>query len=200
MTKGLIPEVWERSPSRIYTEEIDKYCMEKIYKPTIEAMEKEGRKFKGVLYFGLIITKDGPKVLEYNARFGDPETQVVLPRLNTDIIDIFDAIIDERLDEIEISWNDNACVCVIMASGGYPKEYKTGYEISGIEDAERDANIVVFHAGTKREDGKYYTAGGRVLGVTAMESNLDQAIKKAYEGVGKIKFQDMHYRKDIGIK
>ncbi|WP_265443096.1 phosphoribosylamine--glycine ligase [Acetivibrio straminisolvens] len=188
------------SPSRIYTEEIDKYCMEKIYKPTIEAMEKEGRKFKGVLYFGLIITKDGPKVLEYNARFGDPETQVVLPRLNTDIIDIFDAIIDERLDEIEISWNDNACVCVIMASGGYPKEYKTGYEISGIEDAERDANIVVFHAGTKREDGKYYTAGGRVLGVTAMESNLDQAIKKAYEGVGKIKFQDMHYRKDIGIK
>ncbi|HOM02951.1 MAG TPA: phosphoribosylamine--glycine ligase [Acetivibrio sp.] len=188
------------SPSRIYTEEIDKYCMEKIYKPTIEAMGKEGRKFKGVLYFGLIITKDGPKVLEYNARFGDPETQVVLPRLNTDIIDIFDAIIDERLDEIEISWNDSACVCVIMASGGYPKEYKTGYEISGIEDAEKDSNIVVFHAGTKREDGKYYTAGGRVLGVTAMESTLDEAIKKAYEGVSKIQFQDMHYRKDIGIK
>ncbi|HHV30023.1 MAG TPA: phosphoribosylamine--glycine ligase [Clostridium sp.] len=188
------------SPSRIYTEEIDSYCMEKIYKPTIEAMEKEGRRFKGVLYFGLIITKDGPKVLEYNARFGDPETQVVLPRLNTDIIDIFDAIIDERLDEVEISWNDNACVCVIMASGGYPKEYKTGYEISGLADAERDANVVVFHAGTKREDGKYYTAGGRVLGVTAMESNLDEAIKKAYEGVGKIQFQDMHYRKDIGIK
>lgn len=188
------------SPSRIYTEEIDSYCMEKIYKPTIEAMEKEGRKFKGVLYFGLIITKDGPKVLEYNARFGDPETQVVLPRLNTDIIDIFDAIIDERLDEVEISWNDNACVCVIMASGGYPKEYKTGYEISGLADAERDANVVVFHAGTKREDGKYYTAGGRVLGVTAMESNLDEAIKKAYEGVGKIQFQNMHYRKDIGIK
>jgi len=150
------------------------------------------------LYFGLIITKDGPKVLEYNARFGDPETQVVLPRLNTDIIDIFEAVIDERLDEVEISWNDSACVCVIMASGGYPKEYKTGYEISGIEDAERDANIVVFHAGTKRENGKYYTAGGRVLGVTAMENTLDEAIKKAYEGVGKIKFQDMHYRKDIG--
>lgn len=188
------------SPSRIYTEEIDRYCMERIYKPTIEAMEKEGRKFKGVLYFGLIITKDGPKVLEYNARFGDPETQVVLPRLNTDIIDIFEAVIDERLDEVEISWNDSACVCVIMASGGYPKEYKTGYEISGIEDAERDANIVVFHAGTKRENGKYYTAGGRVLGVTAMENTLDEAIKKAYEGVGKIKFQDMHYRKDIGKK
>jgi len=188
------------SPSRIYTEEIDRYCMERIYKPTIEAMEKEGRKFKGVLYFGLIITKDGPKVLEYNARFGDPETQVVLPRLNTDIIDIFEAVIDERLDEVEIRWNDSACVCVIMASGGYPKEYKTGYEISGIEDAERDANIVVFHAGTKRENGKYYTAGGRVLGVTAMENTLDEAIKKAYEGVGKIKFQDMHYRKDIGKK
>jgi len=104
------------------------------------------------------------------------------------------------LDEVEISWNDSACVCVIMASGGYPKEYKTGYEISGIEDAERDANIVVFHAGTKRENGKYYTAGGRVLGVTAMENTLDEAIKKAYEGVGKIKFQDMHYRKDIGKK
>lgn len=188
------------SPSRIYTEEIDGYCMEKIYKPTVEAMEKEGRRFKGVLYFGLIITKDGPKVLEYNARFGDPETQVVLPRLNTDIIDIFDAIIDERLDEIEISWNDNACVCVIMASGGYPKEYKTGYEISGIEDAKMDENTLVFHAGTKREDGKYYTAGGRVLGVAATDSNLERAIKKAYEGVGKIQFQDMHYRKDIGIK
>ncbi|HOQ37658.1 MAG TPA: phosphoribosylamine--glycine ligase [Acetivibrio sp.] len=188
------------SPSRIYTDEIHNYCMEKIYKPTIEAMNKEGRKFKGVLYFGLILTEDGPKVLEYNARFGDPETQVVLPRLQTDILEIFNAVIDERLDEIETEWDNNACVCVIMASGGYPEKYNTGYEITGIEEAERDINTVVFHAGTKRENGKYYTAGGRVLGVTSLESNLEAAIKKAYEGVSKISFEGMHYRKDIGKK
>jgi phosphoribosylamine--glycine ligase len=188
------------SPSRIYTDEIHNYCMEKIYKPTVEAMNMEGRKFKGVLYFGLILTEDGPKILEYNARFGDPETQVVLPRLQTDILEIFNAVIDERLDEIEIEWDDNACVCVIMASGGYPEKYKTGYEITGIEEAERDINTVVFHAGTKRENGKYYTAGGRVLGVASLESNLESAIKKAYEGVSKISFEGMHYRKDIGKK
>ncbi len=188
------------SPSRIYTDEIHNYCMEKIYKPTIEAMNKEGRKFKGVLYFGLILTEDGPKVLEYNARFGDPETQVVLPRLQTDILEIFNSVIDERLDEIETEWDNNACVCVIMASGGYPEKYNTGYEITGIEEAERDINTVVFHAGTKRENGKYYTAGGRVLGVTSLESNLEAAIKKAYEGVSKISFEGMHYRKDIGKK
>lgn len=188
------------SPSRIYTDEIHNYCMEKIYKPTIEAMNKEGRKFKGVLYFGLILTEDGPKVLEYNARFGDPETQVVLPRLQTDILEIFNAVIDEKLDEIETEWDNNACVCVIMASGGYPEKYNTGYEITGIEEAERDINTVVFHAGTKRENGKYYTAGGRVLGVTSLESNLEAAIKKAYEGVSKISFEGMHYRKDIGKK
>lgn len=188
------------SPSRIYTKEMEDYCMEKIFKPTVDAMNKEGRKFKGVLYFGLMITADGPKVLEYNARFGDPETQVVIPRLKTDIVDIFNAIIDEKLDEVNIEWEDNAAVCVIMASGGYPKEYKTGYEITGLDEAQKDKNIVVFHAGTKFEDGKYLTSGGRVLGVTAVESNLDLAIKKAYEGVSKISFKDMHYRKDIGIK
>ncbi|AEV69595.1 phosphoribosylamine--glycine ligase [Acetivibrio clariflavus] len=188
------------SPSRIYTKEMEDYCMEKIFKPTVGAMNKEGRKFKGVLYFGLMITADGPKVLEYNARFGDPETQVVIPRLKTDLVDIFNAVIDERLDVVDIEWEDNAAVCVIMASGGYPKEYKTGYEITGLDEAQKDKNIVVFHAGTKFEDGKYYTSGGRVLGVTAVESNLDLAIKKAYEGVSKISFKDMHYRKDIGIK
>jgi len=188
------------SPSRIYTKEMEDYCMEKVFKPTVDAMNKEGRKFKGVLYFGLMITADGPKVLEYNARFGDPETQVVIPRLKTDIVDIFNAIIDEKLDEVNIEWEDNAAVCVIMASGGYPKEYKTGYEITGLDEAQKDKNIVVFHAGTKFEDGKYLTSGGRVLGVTAVESNLDLAIKKAYEGVSKISFKDMHYRKDIGIK
>ncbi|TYQ15936.1 UNVERIFIED_CONTAM: phosphoribosylamine--glycine ligase [Acetivibrio alkalicellulosi] len=188
------------SPSRIYTMETEEYCMKNIYIPTIEAMKQEGRKFKGILYFGIIMTKEGPKVLEYNARFGDPEAQVVLPRLQSDILEIFDAIIDEKLDEIDIKWDDNACVCVIMASGGYPQKYSTGFEISGIDEAERDSNIVVFHAGTKKEEDKYFTAGGRVLGVAALESNLDRAIKKAYEGVEKISFKDAHYRRDIGIK
>lgn len=188
------------SPSRIYTKEMADYCMEKLFKPTVEAMNKEGRKFKGILYFGIMVTADGPKVLEYNARFGDPETQVVIPRLKTDLIEIFDAIIDEKLDEVNIEWDDNAAVCVIMASGGYPQKYQTGYEITGLDEAQRDANTVVFHAGTKCENAKYYTAGGRVLGVTAVESNLDLAIKKAYEGVAKISFKDMHYRRDIGVK
>jgi len=188
------------SPSRIYTPEVADYCMKHLYIPTVEAMNKEGRKFKGVLYFGLIITKDGPKVLEYNARFGDPETQVVLPRLENDIVEILDAILDERLHEIEIKWKDNAAVCVILASGGYPGEYRTGYEITGIEAAESDSAVTVFHAGTKKEDSRFYTAGGRVLGVTAVDANLDGAIKKAYKGVAKIRFKDMHYRTDIGKK
>lgn len=188
------------SPSRIYTPELADYCMDKIFKPTVEAMNAENRKFKGVLYFGLIITEDGPKVLEYNARFGDPETQVVLPRLQSDLVEIFNAVIDEKLDSIDIKWSDSASVCVILASGGYPVKYQKGYEIKGIEDAEKDDSIIVFHAGTKYEDGKYYTAGGRVLGVTAVQSTLNDAIKKAYEGVGRISFKDMHYRKDIGIK
>ncbi|MDF2524246.1 MAG: phosphoribosylamine--glycine ligase [Clostridiales bacterium] len=188
------------SPSRIYTPQMAEYCMENLYKPTIAAMNKEDRKFKGVLYFGLMITKDGPKVLEYNARFGDPETQVVLPRLESDLVDIFNAVIDERLEEIDIKWKDNAAVCVVLASGGYPQEYQTGYEINGINEAEQDREVVVFHAGTKVESGRYLTAGGRVLGVTAWDTTLDKAIKKAYEGVAKINFKDMHFRKDIGIK
>ena len=188
------------SPSRIYTPEIAEYCMENIYKPTLEAMNKEGRKFKGILYFGLIITKDGTKVLEYNARFGDPETQVILPRLENDIVEIFNAVIDERLDEVEIKWSDSAAVCVIMASGGYPGKYQTGYEIKGIDDAEHDEGIVVFHSGTKLQNEKHITAGGRVLCVTALDGSLESAIKKAYEGVSKIRFSGMHYREDIGIK
>lgn len=188
------------SPSRIYTPEMAHYCMEHIYQPTINAMNAEGRKFKGILYFGLMVTKDGPKVLEYNARFGDPETQVVLPRLETDLVEIFNAVIDEKLDRMDIRWGDNAAVCVIMASGGYPQKYETGFEIHGIEAAERDADIVVFHAGTRQENGRYYTAGGRVLGVTALEKTLDDAIAKAYEGVAKITYQAAHYRRDIGRK
>ena len=179
------------SPSRIYTEDLAKECMETIFLPTIHAMNQEGRTFKGVLYFGLMKTQHGVKVIEYNCRFGDPETQVVLPRLKSDLFDIFNAVIDERLDEIEIEWEDNAAVCVVMASGGYPKAYQKGYPIEGIKEAEA-AGAMVFHAGTTCKDGTYYTSGGRVLGVTA--------IAKAYQLVPMISFRDAHYRKDIGIK
>ncbi|ACL76522.1 phosphoribosylamine--glycine ligase [Ruminiclostridium cellulolyticum] len=188
------------SPSPLYDKKLNDYCMKEIFTPTVEAMNKEGRKFKGVLYFGLMITKDGPKVLEYNARFGDPETQVVLPRLKTDLLVIFEAIIDERLCDIHIKWDDNSAVCVIAASGGYPRKYSTGLEISGIDNAEANGETIVFHSGTSCKDGKYYTAGGRVLGVTAVESTMDKAIEKAYAGIEKIQFEGMHYRKDIGRK
>ena len=188
------------SPSRVYTPELAQICMEKIYLPTINALNRGGITFKGILYFGLILTDEGPKVLEYNARFGDPETQVVLPTLETDLVDIFEAVIDGTLDKINIEWSDAACVCVIMASGGYPENYKKGYEIKGIEQAELDSNIIVFHAGTKKENGKYYTNGGRVLGVTAIDKDLKHARERAYKAVEKIQFQDAHYRKDIGVK
>lgn len=188
------------SPSLIYDQKLAEQCMTEIFLPTIEAMNKEGRKFKGILYFGLMITKDGPKVIEYNARFGDPETQVVLPRLKTDLLEIFDAIIDERLSDIKIEWSDNAAVCVIAASGGYPGKYATGLEISGLEAAESQENTIIFHAGTTCTDGRFYTSGGRVLGVTAVEENMDKAIAKAYAGIEKIKFEGMHYRQDIGRK
>lgn len=188
------------SPSPLYDKKLADYCMKEVFMPTVEAMNKEGRKFKGVLYFGLMITKDGPKVLEYNARFGDPETQVVLPRLKTDLLEIFEAIIDEKLSEINIDWDDNSAVCVIAASGGYPGKYATGIEINGIDKAEENNETIVFHAGTSCKDGKYYTAGGRVLGVTAVESTMDKAIEKAYAGISKIQFEGMHYRKDIGRK
>ncbi len=188
------------SPSRIYDEKMAEECMNNIFLPTMNAMNKEGRTFKGVLYFGLMATKDGVKVIEYNCRFGDPETQVVLPRLESDLYEIFDAIIDERLSEVDIKWRDGGAVCVVCASGGYPVKYESGFEITGIEDAEALGDITVFHAGTKNSDGKIVTAGGRVLGVTAVAESLDAAIKKAYEGVDKVHFDKMHYRKDIGIK
>ena len=188
------------SPSRIYTQEIAAYCMENIYLTTIAAMQKEGRKFKGVLYFGLILTADGVKVIEYNARFGDPEAQVVLPRLKTDLLEIVNAVIDEKLDEIEIEWDDNAAVCVILASGGYPGAYKTGYDIYGAEELAQIIGFTVYHAGTILEGDGFKTAGGRVLGVTATAENLDEAIKKVYSQIGKISFKDMFYRKDIGLK
>ena len=187
------------SPSKHYDPANDEWLMENILKPTVDAMNSEGRSFKGVLYFGLMLTPNGIKVLEYNARFGDPETQVVLPRLKTDLVDIFNAVIDGELDKITFEWADEQCVCVVMASGGYPQKYQSGYEISGIEDAE-NGGAVVFHAGTALKDGKIVTAGGRVLGVTAMGKDIATAREKAYDAVKKIHFTDAHYRTDIGIK
>ena len=186
------------SPNPYYTDDVAKVCMETIFKPTIEAMNKEGRPFKGCLYFGLMITPNGPKVIEYNARFGDPEAQVVLPRLKTDLVDICEAVIDERLDELEIEWYDGAAACVVMASGGYPVSYKKGIEISGLDEKGGIDGAVVYHAGTKYEDGKFLTNGGRVLGVTATAPTLEKALEKAYSAVDKIKFDGMHFRRDIG--
>lgn len=184
------------SPSLHYTKEHEAFVREHILQATVDAMNNEGRPFKGVLYFGLMLTPKGVKVLEYNARFGDPETQVVLPRLQSDLYEIFEAVIDGRLAQTEIKWNDKAAVCVVMASGGYPQSYETGFEISGlpVEDA------LVFHAGTKLVEGKLVTAGGRVLGVTALGEDIGQAREKAYAAVNKIHFKNAHYRRDIGIK
>ncbi|MBQ2679839.1 MAG: phosphoribosylamine--glycine ligase [Firmicutes bacterium] len=188
------------SPGRIYTDELAAECMETIYKPTVAAMAAEGRPFKGILYFGLMLTPDGVRVLEYNARFGDPEAQVVLPRLKTDLMEIFLAVEGERLDKIDIEWYDNAAACVILASGGYPEDYKKGYEITGLEKLAGRDDIVVFHAGTAEKDGKIVTNGGRVLGVTGIGKDMTEAIEKAYEGVKLIDFKDKHFRTDIGKK
>lgn len=187
------------SPNPYYTDEIAEKCMNTIFLPTIEAMNKEGRTFKGCLYFGLMLTPKGPKVIEYNCRFGDPETQVVLPRLKTDIMDIFEAINNETLSDLDIEWDDRACTCVIMASGGYPKSYPKGIEINGLTDGQLDG-VTVYHAGTKRDGDKLVTSGGRVLGVTALGESIEDALAKSYAGVEKIKFDGAHYRKDIGQK
>ena len=188
------------SPSRIYTKELADKCMEEIFVPTLNAMAKEGREFKGILYFGLMLTKDGMKVIEYNARFGDPETQVVLPRLKTDLIDIMERCVEGTLETIDVQWHDNAAVCVVEASGGYPESYEKGFVIEGLEKAKEKDNIVVFHAGTKLVDGKFVTNGGRVLGITGIGKDLDDAIKIAYEGVEIVGFEKKHFRHDIGIK
>ena len=184
------------SPSLHYTAEHEKFVREHILQATVDAMNSEGRPFKGVLYFGLMLTPKGVKVLEYNARFGDPETQVVLPRLQSDLYEIFEAVIDGRLAQTEIKWNDKAAVCVVMASGGYPQSYETGFEITGLPVE----NAIVFHAGTKLENGKLVTAGGRVLGVKALGEDIADARTKAYDAVSKIHFKNAHFRHDIGIK
>ncbi len=185
------------APAPFYGEKTAQEVMEKIMKPTVQAMNAEGRTFKGVLYFGLMKTKHGMKVIEYNARFGDPETQVILPMLKTDLMEIFEAITDERLADIDIEWENGACVCVVLASGGYPVQYEKGKQIT---IGDLDEGVVLCHAGTKIKDGTLVTDGGRVLGVCAKGETIEEARKKAYKNVEKITFEKMHYRKDIGIK
>ncbi len=186
------------SPNPFYTEDVAKECMEKIFLPTMNAMNAEGRKFKGCLYFGLMLTPAGPKVIEYNSRFGDPETQVVLPRLETDFAEIIAAVAEERLSEVEVKWSADACACVILASGGYPGRYEKGKEIFGLDENGQTESATVYHAGTKLENGKFYTNGGRVLGVSAMGATLKEALKNAYAAAEKICFDGAFYRKDIG--
>ena len=186
------------SPSPFYTEDVAKECMERIFLPTMEAMNQEGRPFKGCLYFGLMLTPDGPKVIEFNSRFGDPETQVVLPRLKTDFAEIVEAVAKERLSELDIQWAGEAAACVILASGGYPGGYEKGKEIHGLDEKGQAEGVTVYHAGTKAEAGKFLTSGGRVLGVTALGKDLNGALEKAYGAVEKIGFEGSFYRKDIG--
>jgi phosphoribosylamine--glycine ligase len=186
------------SPSPFYTDEIDEFCRRKIYQPVIDAMRAEGRPFIGVLFAGLILTPEGPKVLEFNARFGDPEAQVVLPRMKNDLVDVCEACIEGRLDEIDLEFEDNAAVCVVLASEGYPQEYKTGYEIRGLEAFRDKKDYFIYHAGTKKTGSSFVTNGGRVLGVTAIGADLKDARRRAYEAVNLIDFDNKYMRKDIG--
>ncbi len=184
------------APSPNYTPEIAEICMRTIFQPTIDALVAEGRPFKGVLYFGLMLTPQGPRVVEYNARFGDPETQPVLSLLDTDLFTIFNACIDGTLDQVEITWKDAAACCLVLASGGYPISYQKGYPISGLDEVQ---DAVVFHAGTKRNaEGQFTNNGGRVLGVTAVAPTLEEAIDGAYAAAKPIHWTDMHFRTDIG--
>lgn len=186
------------APNPYYTPEIADRCMREIFLPTMAAMNAEKRTFKGCLYFGLMLTKNGPKVIEYNCRFGDPETQVVLPLLKTDLLTIFKAVRDERLADVKVEFSDGAAACVILASGGYPQKYQTGFEIHGLDAMGQAPGVTVYHAGTRLEDGKFLTSGGRVLGVTAVGSDLSEALARSYAAAEKIVFEGVHYRKDIG--
>ncbi len=185
------------SPSPYYTPEVAEYVEKNIIEPTIRAMAEEDRTFQGVLYFGIMLTSSGPKVLEYNARFGDPETQVVLPRLKTDLLEIMEAIIEKKLDEIEIRWDERAAVCVVLASEGYPGSYEKGVPI---EIKEGKPEILLFHAGTLKTEQGFVTNGGRVLGITALGRDLEDAVGSVYQNIGSVYFEGMHYRRDIGKK
>ena len=185
------------SPNPWYTEDIQRFCREKIFQPTVDAMKAEGREFKGVIFFGLMLTEGGPKVLEYNCRFGDPEAQVVLPRMENDIVDVMEACIDGTLDQIELRFTDNACVCVVLASGGYPSSYEKGKVISGLESFEGMKDCYCFHAGTAMQGDAVVTSGGRVLGITALGADTEDARRKAYGAAGNIEFDGKYYRHDI---
>jgi len=187
------------SPAPVYTGDIEPFVYDRVLVPTIQGMKAEGRTYEGVIYAGLIMTKEGPKVLEYNARFGDPETQAVLARLETDLVDIIDAALEKRLAGIDIRWSDDAAVCVVMASGGYPGSYEKGKVITGLDEAGAEGALV-FHAGTAEKDGRIVNSGGRVLGVTALGSTIPEAIANVYRSVEKITWDGVQYRKDIGQK
>lgn len=186
------------SPSPFYTDEVDEFCKKYIYQATVDAMKAEGRLFKGIIFFGLMLTEDGPKVLEYNARFGDPEAQVVLPRMKNDIVDVFEACIDGNLDKLELEFEDNAAVCVVLASAGYPEAYDKGFEIKGLDTFKDKEGYYVFHAGTKLDSGKVVTNGGRVLGVTAKGKDLKEARANAYAATEWVDFANKYKRNDIG--
>ena len=186
------------APNEAYDEKMAARCMEEIFKPTVEALAKEGREFKGIIFFGLMLSEDGPKLLEYNARFGDPETQVVLPLLENDLLEILLACCDGTLDKININWKKKSAVCVVLASMGYPGKYETGFEIQGLENFESEEEVVVFGAGVKKSGDGLVTSGGRVLGVTALADTVSQAADKAYECTKKIKFDNKTFRRDIG--
>ena len=187
------------SPSPFYTPEVDEFCKKHIYQATVDAMKAEGREFKGIIFFGLMLTADGPKILEYNARFGDPETQVVLPRMKNDIVDVFEACVDGTLDQIDLQFEDNAAVCVVLASDGYPEHYEKGKKITGLENFKDKDGYYVFHAGSKFDaEGNILTNGGRVLGVTATGKDLKEARANAYKATEWIHFENKYMRHDIG--
>ncbi len=186
------------SPNYVYTEEIAKQVEKEILYPTLIGIQQEKMDYRGIIFIGLMITEDGPKVLEYNVRFGDPETQVVLPRLKTDLIEIFDNIIDRKLKDTDIQWSEDGVVCVILASGGYPNKYENGLEITGLDAIENE--LLIFHSGTIENENKIVTKGGRVLGVVGIDKNVQEAREKVYTNIDKIRFKGSFYRKDIGIK
>ena len=186
------------SPSPFYTEEVDEFCRKYIYQATVDAMAAEGRPFQGIIFFGLMLTEKGPRVLEYNARFGDPEAQVVLPRMKNDLVEVMEACIDGRLDEVDLQFEDNAAVCVVLASGGYPVSYEKGFPITGLEAFDGREDYFCFHAGTKLSGGQIVTNGGRVLGITATGADLKEARAKAYEATGWVSFEKKYMRHDIG--
>jgi phosphoribosylamine--glycine ligase len=188
------------SPAPVVSEELFGQIMNEIIYPIIKGISQEGFPYRGILYAGIMITDDGPKVLEFNVRFGDPETQAIMPRLKSDLVEIMQATIDGNLDALELVWDSRACVCVVLASGGYPGDYQKGKEIFGLDEIKKLSDVVVFHAGTRKKDNRIITSGGRVLGVTGLGQNIKEAIDRTYEAVGKIHFEGMHYRKDIGFK